>query len=64
MPNNDMTISGIKLEWLCFYDKNKNFIERIAGARDLTSNTFNKNANYIRFQASTSIFDLEKIQLE
>lgn len=64
VPNNDMTISGIKLEWLCFYDKNKNFIERIAGARGLTSNTFNKNANYIRFQASTSVFDLDKIQLE
>ena len=64
VPNNNMTISGIKLEWLCFYDKNKNFIERIAGASGSTSNTFNKNANYIRFQASTSIFDLEKIQLE
>lgn len=64
MPNNDMTISSIKLEWLCFYDKNKNFIERIAGANGLTSNTFNKNANYIRFQTSTSAFDLEKIQLE
>ena len=62
-PNIDMTISGIKLEWLCFYDKNKNFIERIAGAKGL-SNIFNKNANYIRFQASTSAFDLEKIQLE
>lgn len=64
VPNNDMTISGIKLEWLCFYDKNKKFIERIAGAKGSTSNTFNKNANYIRFQASTSVFDLEKIQLE
>lgn len=64
VPNNDMTISGIKLEWLCFYDKNKNFIERIAGERGSTSNTFNKNANYIRFQASTSVFDLDKIQLE
>lgn len=62
-PNIDMTISGIKLEWLCFYDKNKNFIERIAGAKG-SSNIFNKNANYIRFQASTSAFDLEKIQLE
>ena len=64
VPNNDMTIGGIKLEWLCFYDKNKNFIERIAGERGSTSNTFNKNANYIRFQASTSVFDLDKIQLE
>lgn len=64
VPNLDMTISGINLEWLCFYDKNKNFIERIAGASNLTSNTFNKNASYIRFQASTSVFDLDKIQLE
>lgn len=64
VPNNNMTISGIKLEWLCFYDKNKKFIERIAGAKNSTSNTFNKNANYIRFQASTNVFDLEKIQLE
>lgn len=63
-PNIDMTISGIKLEWLCFYDKNKNFIERIAGASGSTSNIFNKNANYIRFQASSSVFDLDKIQLE
>lgn len=63
VPNNDMTISGIQLEWLCFYDKNKNFVERIAGGA-LTSNTFNKNASYIRIQAATSAFDLEKIQLE
>lgn len=64
VPNLDMTISGIKLEWLCFYDKNKNFIERVAGIRGSTSNTFNKNAYYIRIQASTNVFDLSKIQLE
>ena len=63
-PNIDMTISGIILEQICFYDENKKFIERVAGIRGSTSNTFNKNANYIRFQASTSVFDLEKIQLE
>ena len=28
LPNTDMTISGFALEWICFYDKNKNFIER------------------------------------
>ena len=64
LPNTDMTISGFALEWICFYDKNKNFIERIAGASNLTSNTFNKNAYYIRIQASTNVFDLSKIQLE
>lgn len=63
-PNIDMTISGIILEQICFYDENKKFIERVAGIRGSTSNTFNKNANYIRFQASTNVFDLEKIQLE
>lgn len=60
VPNIDMTISGIKLEWLCFYDKNKNFIERVSG----TLKTFNKNAYYIRIQAPTNVFDLSKIQLE
>lgn len=63
-PNIDMTISGIILEQICFYDENKKFIERVAGIRGSTSNTFNKNANYIRFQASSSVFDLDKIQLE
>ena len=63
-PNIDMTISGIILEQICFYDENKKFIERVAGIRGSTSNTFNKNANYIRFQAANSVFDLEKIQLE
>lgn len=60
LPNTDMTISGFALEWICFYDKNKNFIERVAG----TLKTFNKNAYYIRIQASTNVFDLSKIQLE
>lgn len=60
LPNIDMTISGFTLEWICFYDKNKNFIERVAG----TLKTFNKNAYYIRIQASTNVFDLSKIQLE
>lgn len=60
LPNTDMTISGFALEWICFYDKNKNFIERVAG----TLKTFNKNAHYIRIQASTNVFDLSKIQLE
>ena len=64
LPNTDMTISGFALEWICFYDKNKNFIERVAGIRGSTSNTFNKNASYIRIQASSSVFDLDKIQLE
>lgn len=60
LPNTDMTISGFALEWICFYDKNKNFIERVAG----TLKTFNKNAYYIRIQAPTNVFDLSKIQLE
>ena len=60
LPNTDMTISGLTLEWICFYDKNKNFIERVSG----TLKTFNKNAYYIRIQASTNVFDLSKIQLE
>lgn len=60
LPNTDMTISGLTLEWICFYDKNKNFIERVSG----TLKTFNKNAYYIRIQAPTNIFDLSKIQLE
>ena len=55
-----MTISGLTLEWICFYDKNKNFIERVSG----TLKTFNKNAYYIRIQAPTNVFDLSKIQLE
>lgn len=63
-PNIDMTISGIILEQICFYDENKKFIERVAGIRGSTSNTFNKNASYIRIQASSSVFDLNKIQLE
>lgn len=60
LPNTDMTISGLTLEWICFYDKNKNFIERVSG----TLKTFNKNAYYIRIQAPTNVFDLSKIQLE
>lgn len=60
LPNTDMTISGLTLEWICFYDKNKNFIERVSG----TLKTFNKNAYYIRIQAPTKVFDLSKIQLE
>lgn len=60
LPNTDMTISGFALEWICFYDKNKNFIERVSG----TLKTFNKNAYYIRIQAPTNVFDLSKIQLE
>ena len=60
LPNTDMTISGLTLEWICFYDKNKNFIERVSG----TLKTFNKNAYYIRIQAPTDVFDLSKIQLE
>ena len=60
LPNTDMTISGLTLEWICFYDKNKNFIERVAGKLK----TFNKNAYYIRIQAPTNVFDLSKIQLE
>ena len=60
LPNTDMTISGFALEWICFYDKNKNFIERVSGKLK----TFNKNAYYIRIQASTNVFDLSKIQLE
>ena len=60
LPNTDMTISGLTLEWICFYDKNKNFIERVSG----TLKTFNRNAYYIRIQAPTNVFDLSKIQLE
>ena len=60
LPNTDMTISGFALEWICFYDKNKNFIERVSG----TLKTFNKNAYYIRIQAPTNVFDISKIQLE
>lgn len=60
VPNIDMTISGFALKWICFYDKNKNFIERVSG----TLKTFNKNAYYIRIQAPTNVFDLSKIQLE
>lgn len=60
LPNTNMIISGITLEWICFYDENKSFIKRVAGS----SSTFNENAYYIRIQASTNVFDLSKIQLE
>ena len=62
-PNTDMTLSGFKLEWICFYDKNKNFIER-ASCSTNNINTFNKNAYYIRIQAETSVFNLDLLQLE
>lgn len=61
--NTDMTLSGFRLEWICFYDKNKNFIERASCSKN-NINTFNKNAYYIRIQAKTSVFNLDFLQLE
>ena len=61
--NTDMTLSGFRLEWICFYDKNKNFIER-ASCSTNNINTFNRNAYYIRIQAGTSVFNLDLLQLE
>ena len=61
-PNTDMVISGFNLERVCFYDENKNFIERIIPSS--AEYTFNKNAYYIRIQAATSVFNLDILQLE
>lgn len=58
-PNIDFTISGCPIEAICFYDKDKNFIQR-----KLTSGTINENAYYIRLQAPTRTFDINKLQLE
>ncbi len=62
-PNVQMYLSGEGniFENVCYYDKNKNFIERVMGTN---SKNINKNAYYIRFQISTSSFNLNTIQLE
>ena len=60
-PNTNMTISGMPFTVFCFYDNNKNFVERIV--QSTSSYTFSKNANYIRVQGATSDFDVNSIML-
>lgn len=63
IPNTDMTISGFIINRICFYDKDKNFIER-AGVFTSKTITFNKNAYFMRIQGETKVFDINLIQLE
>ena len=60
-PNTDMIVSGCPIEAICFYDKNKNFIERSFISANVS---FNKNAYFIRLQAPTNTFDINKLQIE
>lgn len=60
-PNTNMIVSGCPIEAICFYDKNKNFIERSFISANVS---FNKNAYFIRLQAPTNTFDINKLQLE
>ena len=63
LPNTNITLSGFIVNRICYYDKNKNFIER---SEVITGQpyTFNKNAYYIRIQGGTAVFDINKFQLE
>ena len=61
-PNTNVTLSGSSFTVYCFYDKKKNFIEKIVQAA--TSYTFNKNAYYLRFQGYTENINIDTIQIE
>ena len=61
-PNTDMVLSGSDFTVYAFYDKDKNFIEKIIQASSTYS--FNKNAYYMRIQGYTSSLDVDTIQLE
>ena len=63
LPNTNLTISGFVVNRICYYDQNKNFLER-SEVISTTPYTFNKNAYYIRIQGVTNVFDINKFQLE
>ena len=63
LPNTNMTISGFIVNRICYYDKNKTFLERSEVITGYPY-TFNKNAYYIRIQGGTAVFDINKFQLE